>query len=288
MEDGPGPAEEDAGDEPLLAEALGVDLVVEGDEPVPVRTETPAVSEPNRAVPPLEPPVREVARPTPVTAASPIPSVAPAVPRLLGGLAPVGRRAAPSAVPSRGGGRDAAHARGPGPSSGDAARCARRRSTGGAPCAADHPSPPGERSPALAGRRPPGDLHAAVGRHRADAHPAGEGRRRLRLPRGAGGDARGRHPGSRAQRGLLEPGGAARPGDRRDPGRGAGRGPPTEPGLGAGPARCDAAHLHRGGRGAHGGRDAWPRHDVGGRARGRRGSARRSGTRRDVPACAWR
>ncbi|MGZ6070302.1 MAG: hypothetical protein ACXWK8_03745, partial [Myxococcaceae bacterium] len=82
MEDVSGLAEEDEGDEPLLAEALGVDLVVEGDEPVQVRTDTPAVGEPNRTVPPLAPPVREVPRPTPVTAAPQIPSVAPAVPRL--------------------------------------------------------------------------------------------------------------------------------------------------------------------------------------------------------------
>ena len=287
MEDGPGPAEEDAGDEPLLAEALGVDLVVEGDEPVPVRTETPAVSEPNRTVPPLEPPVREVARPTPVTAASPIPSVAPAVPRLSVDSRPWA--AEPRPPPFR---REAVaetpHTREASVLVRDAARCARRRSTGGAPCAADHSSPPGGRSPALAGRGPRGDLHAAVGGHRADAHPAGEGRRPSASPRGAGGDARGRHPGSGAQRRLLEPGGAARPGDRRDPGRGAGRGPPTEPRSGS-PSRS----MRRSPSPPRRSQRAWrPRRVAPPRRRWPRSRtpriSRRSGTRRDVPACAWR
>ena len=54
------PAEDPAGDEPLLAEALGVDLVVDGDEPVPQTPATPAAVTP---VPAAEPVVRESPRP---------------------------------------------------------------------------------------------------------------------------------------------------------------------------------------------------------------------------------
>gem|GEM_PF-393806 len=78
---------ESGGDEPLLAEALGVDLLVDGDEPVPPRTEAPApepVRELPHALPPPAPPAREVLRPAAVTAApAALPPVAPAVPRLV-------------------------------------------------------------------------------------------------------------------------------------------------------------------------------------------------------------
>jgi serine/threonine protein kinase len=62
-------AEDDVGDEPLLAEALGVDLVVEGDEPVPA----------SEAVPPseLEQSGRQAPRETPVTI-TPVPVAEPA------------------------------------------------------------------------------------------------------------------------------------------------------------------------------------------------------------------
>ena len=70
-----GPVEQDGEDEPLLAEALGVDLVVDGDEPVP---------EPLEAAPtpvPMAEPI-EGARPAPMTAAPPAPPVREA-PRLV-------------------------------------------------------------------------------------------------------------------------------------------------------------------------------------------------------------
>lgn len=65
IEDGPvGALEEDGADEPLLAEALGVDLVVDGDEPVPAPVES-AMASPG-------------ARPTPLTAApTPVPVAEP-------------------------------------------------------------------------------------------------------------------------------------------------------------------------------------------------------------------
>ena len=51
MEDGPALTDEEVSDEPLLAEALGVDLVVDGDEPVPARAQVPATAEPAREAP---------------------------------------------------------------------------------------------------------------------------------------------------------------------------------------------------------------------------------------------
>ena len=64
VEDGPvGSLEEDGSDEPLLAEALGVDLVVDGDEPVPARASAAAPS--------------GQARPTPVAALTPVPAPEP-------------------------------------------------------------------------------------------------------------------------------------------------------------------------------------------------------------------
>jgi serine/threonine protein kinase len=88
LEDGPEVAgEEGVGDEPLLAEALGVDLVVDGDEPV--GASDPAAPEASRPmpVPPTSTPVPsakpgETPRPSP---ASPAPAVPPVreVPRLV-------------------------------------------------------------------------------------------------------------------------------------------------------------------------------------------------------------
>jgi hypothetical protein len=85
--DGPGTvAGEEEGDEPLLAEALGVDLVVDGDEPVPAE-ELEAASSDREAPRPTpvstpEPPVREAPRDAPVTAAPASPPVRE-VPRLV-------------------------------------------------------------------------------------------------------------------------------------------------------------------------------------------------------------
>ena len=60
----------EAGDEPLLAEALGVDLVVDGDEPVPATLASPT-PQPSAALP------RVVAVPAPPTALVPPPPPAP-------------------------------------------------------------------------------------------------------------------------------------------------------------------------------------------------------------------
>ncbi len=74
MEDGPALAEGEPGDEPLLAEALGVDLLVDGDEPVPTRAQvsaTPAepLRETPRGLPPAEPSAGQVPRPVPAAVA---------------------------------------------------------------------------------------------------------------------------------------------------------------------------------------------------------------------------
>ncbi len=74
VDDGSELVAEERGDEPLLAEALGVDLLLDGDEPVPERAEPAAgqASQPGvapeapRVVP--ERPVRDGPRPIPVTA----------------------------------------------------------------------------------------------------------------------------------------------------------------------------------------------------------------------------
>ena len=57
IEDGPDVVEQDGEDEPLLAEALGVDLVVDGDEPVPepLGDQTPSVTAAPTPVPTPEP-----------------------------------------------------------------------------------------------------------------------------------------------------------------------------------------------------------------------------------------
>ena len=69
LDDGPGaPAEGEGSDEPLLAEALGVDLVVDGDEPVP---------ETGEATPAPEQSARE-ATPTPVSSPEPVETTRPA------------------------------------------------------------------------------------------------------------------------------------------------------------------------------------------------------------------
>jgi hypothetical protein len=92
--------EEDGNDEPLLAEALGVDLVVDGDEPVPEPVEvTPAAgssietsASPGGPVPVSESSVHEIspleATPTPVPAPEPVSATPPPaqirqVPRLV-------------------------------------------------------------------------------------------------------------------------------------------------------------------------------------------------------------
>ena len=82
IEDGPDVVEQDGEDEPLLAEALGVDLVVDGDEPVPepLGTRPTSVTAAPTPVPTPEP--IEGARPAPVTTAPPAPPVREA-PRLV-------------------------------------------------------------------------------------------------------------------------------------------------------------------------------------------------------------
>ncbi len=96
-------AEDEVGDEPLLAEALGVDLVVDGDEPVPApeAAPTPELEHSGRQAPLVTPmtvtpvPVAEPpARPRPVTAA-PAPPVREG-PRLVSDSRPWATDARPS------------------------------------------------------------------------------------------------------------------------------------------------------------------------------------------------
>ena len=87
-----GPVEQDSEDEPLLAEALGVDLVVDGDEPVPEARHTPVTPAPT-PVPTAEP--IEEARPAPVTTAPTAPPVREA-PRLVSDSRPWNAEAGPA------------------------------------------------------------------------------------------------------------------------------------------------------------------------------------------------
>jgi serine/threonine protein kinase len=72
------------GDEPLLAEALGVDLLVDGDEPVPERARSAeqasgpeAVPETPRVVPVPEEPAQQTARPPPASSVREVPRLVP-------------------------------------------------------------------------------------------------------------------------------------------------------------------------------------------------------------------
>ncbi|HEY1334089.1 MAG TPA: protein kinase [Myxococcaceae bacterium] len=102
MEDGPvGALEEDGADEPLLAEALGVDLVVDGDEPVPEPVSVAPASPDARPTPvtavPTPVPVAEDAEP-PVTEA-PLPPPVREGPRLVSDSRPW--NVEPAAAPYR-------------------------------------------------------------------------------------------------------------------------------------------------------------------------------------------
>src|SRR6185369_16572883 len=99
VEDGPvGALEEDGADEPLLAEALGVDLVVDGDEPVPAPVESAMASAGARPTPltpaPTPVPVAEYAAP-PVTEA-PLPPPVREGPRLVSDSRPWNAEPAPA------------------------------------------------------------------------------------------------------------------------------------------------------------------------------------------------
>jgi len=99
IEDGPvGALEEDGADEPLLAEALGVDLVVDGDEPVPAPVESAMASAGARPTPltpaPTPVPVAEDAAP-PVTEA-PLPPPVREGPRLVSDSRPWNAEPAPA------------------------------------------------------------------------------------------------------------------------------------------------------------------------------------------------
>ena len=76
-------AGEEGNDEPLLAEALGVDLVVDGDEPVPEAVEASPASDSSACPTPVPPPEPvENPHPSPATSASPLPPVRE-IPRLV-------------------------------------------------------------------------------------------------------------------------------------------------------------------------------------------------------------